>query len=273
MTDQPRSYQEGQEFAKLLEAEFAATGMDAYSRASARWEHHMTGVQRVLDRLSYLEPHLNRPLSQARVLDLGCATGSASVAFAWSGCSQVFGLDVALGPLGLKLAHQRARLQNLTARFIQGDGVRLPFASNTFDFCFCDWVIEHTPRPLALLQELRRVMAGGGLLYVSTNNRLWPKEAHSGLWLIGWLPHVWAGKIAARLGHWPRQEYWDIRLLTQWQLLSLARKAGLEILGTRKDILPPETRPFPAVFRLAARLGVSLDAISTNLYLLARKPQ
>jgi hypothetical protein len=115
-------------------------------------------------------------------------------------------------------------------------------------------------------------MAGGGLLYVSTNNRLWPKEAHSGLWLISWLPHEWAGKLATRLGHWPQQEDWDVWMLTQWQLLSLIKKAGLEILGTRKDLLPPETRPFPAVFRLAARLGVSLDAIASNLYLLARKP-
>ena len=147
----------------------------------------------------------------------------------------------------------------------------MPYASNTFDLCFCEWVIEHTSTPLMLLQELQRVLAPGGLLYVSTNNRLWPQEVHAGLWLISWLPHNWAGRLAARFGRCPDPKSWDVWLLTHRQLLSLARRADLQIVGARKDIFASGQRSFAPLLRRAARWGVPIEDFTPNLYLLARK--
>jgi SAM-dependent methyltransferase len=259
------SYQESERFIELLRRQFVEIGMDTHPQADVRQAHHVLGVHRVLDLLPYLEPYLNCPLTDARILDLGCATGSASLAFAWRHCRQVVGLDITWDPLGLKLARQRTQVQKLAVDFTQGDGCRLPYASNTFDFCFCEWVIEHIPTPLTLLRELGRVLVPGGVLYISTNNRLWPYETHSGLWMISWLPQTWMGKLATWLGRCSATESWDVWLLTHRQLLSLARRAGLDIIGTRKDIFPTANKSSLGCFEFL------MDNFAPNLYLLVQK--
>ena len=100
MTSPSPPYRESQEFITALKAQFAQANIDTHPRAASRWEHHISGVQRVLELLPYLEPHLSCPIHQARVLDVGCATGSASMAFSWRDYRQVIGLDPVMGPLG-----------------------------------------------------------------------------------------------------------------------------------------------------------------------------
>jgi SAM-dependent methyltransferase len=46
------------------------------------------------------------------------------------------------------------------------DGQRLPFAAATFDTVLNVQVLEHTPRPRALVHEMARVLKPGGLLIV-----------------------------------------------------------------------------------------------------------
>ncbi|MFB2970087.1 class I SAM-dependent methyltransferase [Aerosakkonema sp. BLCC-F183] len=47
------------------------------------------------------------------------------------------------------------------------DGGNLPFANDTFDGCFICFVLEHTEDPIAILQEVRRVIQPGSRLYCS----------------------------------------------------------------------------------------------------------
>jgi ubiquinone/menaquinone biosynthesis C-methylase UbiE len=44
-------------------------------------------------------------------------------------------------------------------------GESLPFPSMAFGGAFLSWVLEHTPNPLAVLREARRVMGKGAVLY------------------------------------------------------------------------------------------------------------
>ena len=74
--------EESEEFLAVLQASLTEAGMEGHPCASFRWQHHAAGVTRTLGLLSNLEPQLDWPLSEVRVLDLGCASGSASVAFA-----------------------------------------------------------------------------------------------------------------------------------------------------------------------------------------------
>jgi ubiquinone/menaquinone biosynthesis C-methylase UbiE len=263
--------EESEEFLAVLQTSLAAAGMEDHPCTSLRWQHHSTGVTRTLGVLSNLEPHLDRPFSEARVLDLGCASGSASVAFALRGCHHVVGLDPVREPLGLRLAQARAAGWNVGIGLTQGDGCHLPYQSASFDFCFCDWVIEHLPEQATLLSEIHRVLAPDGMLYVATNNRLWPKEVHSGLWFTSWMPHRWAGHLAIQFGRYSDNASWDVWLLTYKQLMTLVRHAGFESVATHQGIFPRSSRWFAPLLHISRRLGLPVDAFRPNLYVLARK--
>ncbi|MFM8858253.1 MAG: methyltransferase domain-containing protein [Actinomycetota bacterium] len=49
--------------------------------------------------------------------------------------------------------------------------LELPFPDNTFDLVFYHHVIEHVDDPATSLDELRRVLTPGGLIYIGTPNR------------------------------------------------------------------------------------------------------
>jgi SAM-dependent methyltransferase len=48
-------------------------------------------------------------------------------------------------------------------------GEHLPFADATFDIVLCDNVVDHAEGPAAILAEITRVLAPGGLLYFTVN--------------------------------------------------------------------------------------------------------
>lgn len=54
---------------------------------------------------------------------------------------------------------------------LEGSVLDLPFAGETFDFVFYHHVIEHVSDPALSLDEIARVLAPGGLVYIGTPNR------------------------------------------------------------------------------------------------------
>ena len=53
-------------------------------------------------------------------------------------------------------------------RLLQGDGARLPFRGEAFDFVLSHEVIEHVYAADLYLAECHRVLRPGGVLYLST---------------------------------------------------------------------------------------------------------
>jgi SAM-dependent methyltransferase len=74
-------------------------------------------------------------------------------------------LDARFTGSGTRLRGER-RLEN--AAFVQGNGQRLPFREASFDLVFSHSVIEHVASATAYLEECRRVLKPGGMLYLST---------------------------------------------------------------------------------------------------------
>lgn len=69
-------------------------------------------------------------------------------------------------------------------------GETYPFADDTFDLIFCDWVLEHVDDPAEFASEVARMLKPGGWLCARTPNRhgmiglfssLIPNNAHAGL--------------------------------------------------------------------------------------------
>ena len=111
-----------------------------------------------------------------RLLDAGCGGGGMCVSFGEE-TAPVIGIDLSdrFRDAGTRLAAERGVS---SVYFAQADGAALPFASGAFDVVLSHAVIEHVTRPLAYLQELRRVTRPGGRVFLQTAPHLSPHGSH-----------------------------------------------------------------------------------------------
>jgi SAM-dependent methyltransferase len=116
----------------------------------ARWD-------RVQRRLARLKPDLEDP----RILEVG--SGAHGIVFG-TRSSRAAGVD----PLAAEYANLFPAWQR-NVPTVAADGQRLPFADGAFDVVFCDNVVDHAERPAAIVGEMVRVLAPGGLLYFTVN--------------------------------------------------------------------------------------------------------
>jgi SAM-dependent methyltransferase len=114
--------------------------------------------------LTQLERAGIRP--RGRVLDAGCGGGGVAVSFAEESQFAV-GLDLVdrFKDAGERLAKER-EIGNVS--FVRGDGLSLPFESDSFDLVLSHSVIEHVDSPEDYLRECFRVLQPKGVLYLST---------------------------------------------------------------------------------------------------------
>jgi ubiquinone/menaquinone biosynthesis C-methylase UbiE len=103
-----------------------------------------------------------------RVLDVGCGQGIDVVRYAQAG-ADVTGVD--LTPRHVELARRHVQALNLSARIVEGDAERLPFADAAFDRVSSNGVLHHTPDIERALREVHRVLVRGGEARVIVYNR------------------------------------------------------------------------------------------------------
>ena len=114
-------------------------------------------------RMAFLEREVR---SGDRALDVGCGTGEFTAALARAG-AQAVGVEVA------EAALERARWRHsdvqppLDLRLVPIEGP-LPFDENEFTLVWASEVIEHVTDTARWLSEVRRVMAPGGRLLLTT---------------------------------------------------------------------------------------------------------
>jgi 2-polyprenyl-3-methyl-5-hydroxy-6-metoxy-1,4-benzoquinol methylase len=140
----------------------------------------------------YYEARYGLRFARARVLDLGCGFGASAIQAFDHGASEVLGLDLEDD----RLTMARQRLADLgygdRAHFVKiGVQDELPVKDETFDVVMAMEVFEHV-RPdsrRGLLRSLYGKLVAGGVLLVSTPNRLVPKDLHTtGLWFANYVP-------------------------------------------------------------------------------------
>jgi SAM-dependent methyltransferase len=100
-----------------------------------------------------------------RALDAGCGEGYGAAILAGRARS-VVGVDLDRAVV----AHAAVRYP--AVRFEVADLLALPFPDGAFEAVVCLQVVEHVARPADLVAELARVLGPGGLLVLSTPNRL-----------------------------------------------------------------------------------------------------
>jgi 2-polyprenyl-3-methyl-5-hydroxy-6-metoxy-1,4-benzoquinol methylase len=225
-----------------------------------------------------------------RVLDAGCGGGGMPLSLA-DHADEVIGIDPInrFGDAGVKLARERGLSEKL--HFLQADGMKLPFASGSFNLVLSHAVIEHVEDAPLYLRECRRVMAPGARLFLSTAPYLSFAGAHLPRLKIQIPLHLIAGRwiafrtfrLLARYAPWtlkePAHENSFIRDARNgiWkhddllELVTVTRLRG-QIAGAGLRIVREELHMTSTVRRLPRWLGgwlgrspLTRDALISNM--------
>jgi len=156
---------------------------DLKDHLSSRLEQDRNEVVPWLDAL--------RPLNGLKILEIGCGTGSSTVALAEQGAS-IVGIDVDEG--ALRVARDRCRVYGVTADIRVMNAIQLDreLQRDRFDFIIFFACLEHmtvNERLGALSQAWDMLPSGGTLGVIETPNRLWFYDHHTSfLPFFQWLP-------------------------------------------------------------------------------------
>lgn len=124
-------------------------------------------------------------LASVDVADIGCGAGTQCMMWSQLG-HRVHGLDVN-EPL-VRLAEQRAAGAGLVIDYRVGSATALPWQDASMDVCLLPELLEHVPPWEHCLDEALRVLKPGGILFLSTNNKLCPVQSEFNLPLYSWYP-------------------------------------------------------------------------------------
>jgi len=108
---------------------------------------------------------LPEDLAGKKLLDGGCGTGWFSQKAVQRG-AETYSMDV-----GDNLLEKVKSKCN--SHLVVGSILDIPFQDNFFDVIVSSEVIEHTPFPLKAIEEFARVLKPGGVIVVTTPNKLW----------------------------------------------------------------------------------------------------
>ena len=167
------------------------------------------------------------PLAGCRVLDVGCGGGLLAEALARAAGS-VTGIDLAPGMIEVARLHAAEARLAIDYR-VAGAEELAAAAPGGFDVVTCMEMLEHVPKPAAMVATLAALTRPGGALIVSTLNRN----------LRSFLQAIVAGEYLLRL--LPRGTHEYERLIRPSELARWARAAGLDLLDMRGIELNPFT--------------------------------
>lgn len=138
-----------------------------------------------------------------RIADIGCGAGTFSTIVAEAGCT-VEGIDI--NEDLVRIGNERAWEAGLSIRLQAGSATSLPWPDASFDIVAMPELLEHVGDWKSCLTEAARVLRPGGVLYVSTTNRLCPVQQEFDLPLYSWYPG-WLKRHCVRLATTTRREW------------------------------------------------------------------
>lgn len=168
-----------------------------------------------------------RPLQAGEVLDVadvGCGAGTQTMLWAESG-HRARGLDIN-APL-IELARRRAREKSLDIQFEVGSATALPWADVSLDVCLVPELLEHVADWKRCLDEFARVLRPGGVLYLSTTNKLCPRQQEFDLPIYSWYPS------------WLKRRYEQLAVTTRPELVNHAKYPAVNwftFYGLQRDL-------------------------------------
>jgi 2-polyprenyl-3-methyl-5-hydroxy-6-metoxy-1,4-benzoquinol methylase len=216
-------------------------------------QQHLTG--RLSQDRRLIVPWLNsvRPLQGSRLLEIGCGTGSSTVAMAEQG-AEVVGVDIDTD--ALEVARIRLEAHALKAELVSENITTFDFAGRRFDVAIFFACLEHmtlSERLRGLANVWRQLPAGGLLVVVDTPNRLWFYDQHtSWLHFFHWLPDELAFQYSKRS---PRALFRDSYHEETAEKMLHFRRQGRGVSFHEFDIAIGPVETLPVVSSLCAYRG------------------
>jgi SAM-dependent methyltransferase len=154
--------------------------VDSYIDTCLATEHF---AQRFLYLRSVVGTEIFNPRSA--ILISGYGMGSEMIMARQFGFGKVYGVEVEQ----ILVDATKRRLAQFSDMYPSlYDGKILPYEDEQFNVVASGHVIEHTGDPRLYLQEVLRVLAPGGYLYLEFPHRYHIRELHTGLPSFEWLP-------------------------------------------------------------------------------------
>jgi SAM-dependent methyltransferase len=186
---------------------------------------------------------------KGRLLDVGCGDG-AFLAFAQKQGWEVTGTDIRISSQALKLS----------CRLVEGQLGKAGLDPGSFDAIRFNHVLEHTQNPLLELQYSRKLVAPGGIIYISVPN------------LAGISSRVKSNQSRFHLKAHRWRHYAAIHHLwhfTPASLETLVQKAGLRTLFWETPVLKKPGQKPPEKLSIASSWkGFTARAFSISIALL-----
>ena len=182
-------------------------------------------------------------LAELEVADIGCGAGTQCILWAKNGHRHVHGIDIHEG--SIKLGKQRAAAGGYTVDFSLGTSTELPWSEETMDVCLVPEVLEHVPEWRTCLKEYGRILRPGGLLLITTSNKLCPQQNEYRLPLYSWYPS-WVKKYCEflattdhpQLANYTR--YPAVNWFSYYMLREELQRLGFESCLDRFDVMNVE---------------------------------
>jgi len=143
----------------------------AFSRAADSYDAHAALQREIADRL--LNHLAFTKIHPKRILDIGCGTAYFTRLLRHRfRRADISALDVSAAMLArARAATPRGLPWQGRCNFQQGDALHLPYRDGSFDLVCSNLTMQWVTDPPAMLAEMRRVLAPGGLMLLSTFGR------------------------------------------------------------------------------------------------------
>jgi len=145
--------------------------------------------ERLKKQADFVEPQVYKNIDLTEVknlLEVGCGVGAQShILLRRFPKINLTGIDFSEKQLGaaeqllsnVPYAKGRYKLHQMNAQ-------EMTFKNKSFDGAFLCWVLEHVPDPLKVMQEVRRVLKPGGIVYIT-------EVTNSSFFLNPYSPNLW----------------------------------------------------------------------------------
>jgi ubiquinone/menaquinone biosynthesis C-methylase UbiE len=196
-------------------------------------------------------------LSEKKVLDLGCGQGYHSIQTSKI-AQEVLALDIGdriLKDLKVKLHCSKASNISL----VRADATHLPFKPQVFDAVLSYDLYEHVKNQQALLDETFGVVKTNGCVIFSTGNKIFPRDRHTGLWFVDYLPEKLANFYVRACR---KRNVYDVYQPTYWSIKRKLAKQSSYYLLDGEFVLKMIKEVYPKLFRRFRWFAPLLESVA-----------
>jgi len=126
---------------------------------------------RLYQQARFLEPSVYGRVDfskQTKIIEVGCGVGAQTeILLERFPHLRIHGVDASEKQILRAREHLKKHVNANQVTYDVGDALHLPYKDNTFDGAFLCWLLEHVQEPIGILEEVRRVLQTGAIIYCS----------------------------------------------------------------------------------------------------------